>query len=75
MIRNFVPNLWSKPVNPRMGVVLTLLIARNGRIEPGGAFFEQCLSLSLSYSRALRFLSLLFSVVEFFEFFENCTNV
>ena len=57
MIRNFVPNLWSKPVNPRMGVVLNFVEQKKG--EPGGARSVQSLSLSLFLSliRALRFLS------------------
>jgi len=54
MIRNFVPNLWSKPVNPRMGVVLTLLIARNGRKnQEARSSSNVSLSLSLSLIREL----------------------
>ena len=73
MIRNFVPNLWSKPVNPRMGVVLNFVEQKKG--EPGGARSVQSLSLSLSLSlfnsRFAFSLSLLFFMLWFrceFEF-------
>lgn len=56
MIRNFVPNLWSKPVNPRMGVVLNFVKQKKG--EPGGARSVQSLSLSLSLYFALCVFSL-----------------
>jgi len=55
MIRNFVPNLWSKPVNPRMGVVLNFVKQKKG--EPGGGAFR-AISLSLSLIRAFCVFSL-----------------